>query len=145
MSEKGGMIMRCAYCGTEITNYPDNGICVNCGGQLPARPAGIRCPACGIYSTGNFCTHCGRSLNGSVPPVPPVQPGYSPVQPRMPYGSGVTCCPKCRSICLMPTTRGFSWGLAILGFFLIPVFGIFLGFCGSKKPRIQCANCGRKW
>jgi hypothetical protein len=28
---------------------------------------------------------------------------------------------------------------------LFPVFGILLGFCGHRKPRLQCAACKRKW
>ena len=142
--------MRCAYCGTQVTDYPDNGICVYCGGKLPERPAGVRCAACGTYSTGNFCVHCGRSLNGNLPPVQPVQtvvqPVYIPVQqPQVRYTPGINCCPKCKNTHLIHTKRGFSWGLGILWFFLIPGFGLLLGFCGSKKPRIQCANCGHKW
>ena len=146
--------MRCSYCGAEVTNYPDNGICVHCGGQLPERPAGTRCAVCGNYSVGNFCAHCGRNLNGSVPPAPPVQaaqsaqtvvqPVYIPVQ-HVASKPGINCCPKCHNTQIASTKRGFRWGLAILGFFLIPVFGILLGFCGSKKHRFVCRNCGYKW
>lgn len=140
--------MRCAYCGVEITNYPDNGICIHCGGKLPERSAGTRCPGCGTYSSGNFCTTCGRSLNGAVPPVQPVypqpQPVYIPVEP-MGYTAPRLACARCHSIQIVRVNRGFSWGLAILGFFLFPVFGIFLGFCGAKKPRLLCTKCRRKW
>lgn len=52
--------MRCSYCGVEITDYPESGICTHCGGKLPPRPVGIRCNACGAYSVGNFCSACGR-------------------------------------------------------------------------------------
>lgn len=108
--------MRCEYCDVEVTRYPDNGICVCCGGRLPPRPV----------------------LN-------PVQPVAIPQQRQIPLVPGVNCCPKCRSTHLVFEKRGFSWGIGILGFFLIPVFGILLGFCGSRKPRVKCTNCSNKW
>lgn len=138
--------MRCSYCGVEVTDYPSNGICVCCGGKLPARPVGIRCPGCGTYSSGNFCSVCGRNLNPSAPaqPVQPVvQQVYIPVQQPL-YRYDVSC-PKCHSTHIIRTKRGFRWGLGILGFFLIPGFGIFLGFCGSKQQILKCTSCGRKW
>lgn len=143
--------MRCAYCGVEVINYPDNGICVHCGGKLPERPSGTRCSNCGTYSSGNFCSACGRNLTGAASSVAPVQPVYAPVQPvyipvqQMPYSAPVHTCPKCRSTQVIAAKRGFSWGLGILGFFLIPVFGLLLGFCGSKKPRLKCTACNHKW
>lgn len=137
--------MHCAYCGVEVTNYPDNGICVHCGGKLPKRPAGTRCPGCGAYSSGNFCAACGRSLNGAAAPVQPVYaPVYIPV-PQGPLTLGVNCCPKCRSTEIIRTKRGFRWGLGILGFFLIPGFGLLLGFCGSRKLHMKCTSCRHKW
>lgn len=137
--------MRCSYCGVEIIDYPESGICVHCGGKLPERPAGIRCAACGTYSSGNFCSACGRNLTGAPQPVQaPVQPVYIPAQPQI-LKSGINCCPKCRSTQLLQKPRGFSWGLAILGFFLIPGFGLLLGFCGRKKMRMSCLACGHKW
>lgn len=139
--------MRCSYCGVEVVDYPASGICASCGGKLPAKPVGIRCPACGTYSSGNFCTTCGRNLNAAAAPVAPaqpVQPVYIPVQ-QVPLQPGINCCPDCHSTQITRKRRGFSWGIGILCFFLIPVFGIFLGFCGSKKIRMTCNSCGRKW
>ena len=142
--------MRCLYCEAEVTEYPDNGICACCGGQLPPRPAGQRCPDCGTYSTGNFCTVCGQSLHGS--PVPraaqpaPVQTVYVSVpQPQPVYAPGGICCPKCGSAQVIRAKRGFSWGWGIFGFFVLPVVGILLGFCGRRKPRLKCSGCGHKW
>lgn len=136
--------MHCVYCGVEVTNYPDNGICVHCGGKLPKRPAGTRCTGCGTYSSGNFCSACGRSLTGAAAPVQPaytpVQPVYIPVPP-MP----MHICPKCHSTQVIRTKRGFRWGLGLLGFFLLPFFGLFLGFCGSRKLRMKCTTCRHKW
>lgn len=112
--------MRCEYCDVEVTTYPDNGICVCCGGKLPPRPSEPVQPA-----------------------QPVVQQVYIPVQ-QMPYRPAVSC-PKCGRTQIIRTKRGFRWGLGILGFFLLPGFGIFLGFCGSKKQLLKCTACGRKW
>ena len=71
------MDMRCSYCGTEVTTYPDNGICTSCGGKLPERPAGIRCPGCGTYSSGNFCSACGRPMpEAAIEPEPEDEAEY---------------------------------------------------------------------
>lgn len=101
--------MRCEYCDVEVTQYPNNGICVCCGGKLPPKPS------------------------------------VTAVQQKVPFVSGINCCPKCRNTRLVFEKRGFSWGLAILGFFLIPVLGVLLGFCGSRSPRVKCTNCNHKW
>ena len=113
--------MRCEYCGVEVTQYPDSGLCNCCGGQLPPKPVAPQT----VYI--------------------PVQPVSPPQQSQIPFVPGVNCCPRCHNTRLIFEKRGFSWGLGILGFFLIPVFGILLGFCGSRKPRIRCVNCRHKW
>ena len=142
--------MKCDYCGSYVAEYPADGICPNCGGRLPDPPAGTRCPGCGTYSSGNFCTKCGRSLPGAPAPQPvytqPVhQPVYQPVRPVAAV-PGVNCCPKCQSRQLTYEKRGFSWGWGICGFFLIPVFGLLLGFCGSRKQKyLRCTACRHKW
>jgi len=113
--------MRCEYCDVEVTQYPANGVCVCCGGKLPPRPV--------------------------VKPLqtPQVQvPVYISVEPMGGTGPKLACA-KCHSTQIVRVNRGFSWGLAILGFFLIPGFGFLLGFCGSKKPRLLCTHCRHKW
>ena len=30
-------------------------------------------------------------------------------------------------------------------FLLLLIFGLLLGFCGSKKPRTKCLSCNHKW
>ena len=136
--------MRCEYCGVEVTEYPANGICVCCGGKLPERPDGIRCPQCGTFSFGKFCTGCGKHLTGMESAAAPVQSDCIPVQ-NTPLYAGVNCCPKCHSTWILWEKRGFSWGLTVLGFFLIPIFGLLLGFYGSKKSRGKCLSCDHKW
>ena len=113
--------MRCEYCDVEVTQYPVRGICPCCGGKLPPRPA--------------------------VKPVPPVQPVQTPVYIPVQTQPGYVpvACPKCHSLQIATVKRGFSWGLAILGFFLFPGFGFLLGFCGSKKSRLLCTHCHHKW
>lgn len=113
--------MRCLYCEVEVTTYPENGICQHCGGRLPPKPA------------------------APTPTPPPVQPIYVQPSHRGPLTAGVNCCPKCYSPEIIRKKRGFSWGLAILGFFLIPGFGLLLGFCGRNKLRGHCAKCGHRW
>jgi hypothetical protein len=136
------MIMRCVYCDVEVTDYPANGICPCCGGKLPECPVSTRCPGCGSHSSGNFCSVCGRSLKVTDPSANPIQPVYHPM-PQMPHTTHT--CPKCHSSQIIRAKRGFRWGLAVIGFFLIPGFGFLLGFCGSKQPRLKCADCNHKW
>lgn len=117
--------MRCEYCDCEVTTYPDDGICIHCGGKLPPKPVVPAAPA-------------------SAAPV--VQTVYIPVpQPQPVQSSTGIRCPKCSSDQVVSTNRGFSWGLALLGFFLIPGWGLLLGFIGRKKPRLHCSSCNRKW
>lgn len=113
--------MRCLYCEVEVTTYPENGICQHCGGRLPPKP---------------------------VPQQPvqsPVQTIYVQAPRRDSLTAGVNCCPKCHSTQIIRKKRGFSWGLGILGFFLLPVFGLLLGLCGRNKLRGHCNKCGHKW
>lgn len=119
--------MRCEYCDVEVTTYPDNGICIHCGAKLPPKPAA---PA--------------------APPAPEVRTVYIPVPqqvnaPEPSYAPRKTCCPKCGSTNLETVNRGFSWGWALFGFFLIPFWGLLLGFIGMRKTRLRCRSCSKKW
>ena len=116
--------MYCSYCGSNIVRYPDNGICPNCGGPLPPQPQ---------------------------PSQPPQQPQptiiYQVQQPvyQVPLQRGINCCGRCMSPNLTIRKKGFNWGYAILGFFFIPILGLFFGYCGSKKNVYTCRSCGFTW
>ena len=117
--------MRCEYCDCEVITYPDNGICIHCGGKLPPKPI-------------------------EAAPAPVVQTVYVPVSqpvsaPTVSQSTSGLRCHKCGSDQVVPIQRGFSWGLGILGFFLIPGWGLLLGFIGRKKKRLRCNSCKRKW
>ena len=121
--------MRCEYCDCEVITYPDDGICIHCGGKLPPKPAVPVAPA-----------SAAPVVQTVYIPVPQPQP-----QPQTTYSRPLIRCPKCNSDQVSTVNRGFSWGLAILGFFLIPGWGLLLGFIGRKKPRLRCSSCKRKW
>ena len=117
--------MRCEYCDCEVTTYPDNGICVHCGGKLPPKPVQMQ-PSAQVQPLVQRVEHVHHVHHVALVP-------------------GVNCCPKCRSNLLVHAKRGFRWGLGIFGFFLIPFFGLLLGFIGSGKPCLRCNACGHKW
>ena len=119
--------MRCLYCDSFITDYPANGLCPNCCGKLPPPPPPVQPIVQPVY----------------VQPV--YQPVYQPVRPVAAV-PGVNCCPKCKGLQLTYEKRGFSWILGIFGFFMIPVFGLLLGFCGRNKQKyLRCNTCRHKW
>ena len=134
--------MRCLYCESEISKRPLSGICPNCGGNLPKvfsqEESPLReCTACGRKSHSAYCPDCGRSLT-HTPPSPPPN-AHTPIVP------GRTCCARCYSRDITFKKRGFSWGVGILGFILLPPFGVLLGFIGAKKLRFRCHHCSHKW
>lgn len=118
--------MYCAYCNSHISRYPDTGICPNCGGPLPPKPQQPQ-----------------QVQSVQAPTI--IYQVQAPVHSQVPLQRGVNCCGRCLSINLASRKVGFRWGLAILGFFLLPFFGLFLGFCGSKKRIYTCRNCGFTW
>ena len=105
----------------------------------------MRCEYCDVevttYPENGICVCCGAKL----PPKPAVPPVHTTVQPQTVPTPGANHCPKCNSPHIAPTIRGFSWGLGILGFFLVPFWGLLLGFLGRKSVRMKCTSCGRKW
>lgn len=127
--------MFCAYCDSYIAQAPDNGICPHCGAPLPK-------PEPSSWASRAAQTAPPPQTHQSVPPVyqqPPQVVYQAPLQP------GINSCGRCNSRFITFKKRGFSIGLGILGFFLLPVFGVFLGFCGSKTLLYRCQTCGHKW
>ena len=118
--------MRCAYCDSYISPYPADGICPNCGAKLPPPPPQPQRPVI--------------TRQVPTPPAYRARPVY-----RAPMVPGVNCCAHCMSQRITARRRGFSWGWGIFWFFIIPVFGIFLGFCGADKQICTCQSCGHKW
>ena len=107
--------MRCLYCEVEVTEYPSTGICPRCGAKLPPKP---------------------------------VQTDPQPNQPSISQGplyAGKDCCPKCHSSQIIFAKRGFRWGLALIGFLCFSLFGLPMGFIGSKHIWGTCSACGHKW
>lgn len=110
--------MRCEYCDVEVVAYPESGLCACCGAKLPPRPVAA--------------------------PVPPVNTLPVEDSPFL-FDPAPLRCPYCQSTQIQTQSRGFSWGLAILGLFLFSLLGLLMGFIGSKKTRCYCSHCGRKW
>lgn len=54
-------------------------------------------------------------------------------------------CPKCSSEQLTADRKGFGVGKALVGAFLTGGVGLLAGVIGSKKVRITCLKCGKKW
>lgn len=154
----------CPYCDTQL--QPDcDGTCPNCGGVIPLelRPqpthqvsqiTGHFCPDCGTQTESNFCPNCGRNLQSINNAVSPQTGTKQKIRITI-NGSDassihsikirIPSCPRCHSTDLAQTRRGFSWGVGILGFFLIPFFGLFLGFIGADKKKCTCRNCNYYW
>lgn len=118
--------MQCEYCDSIITAPPQSGICPHCGAKLPANAPTWIPPA---------------------PVTPPPQIIYQ-VQPpvyQQPLIPGIHYCGRCNSRAITFKKRGFSWGWGIFWAFIIPFFGIFLGFAGRNTLLYRCQTCGHKW
>ena len=115
--------MICPYCNQPV----DTKVCPYCGAvqQLPEQPAQER-PQAPVNINVTF----------SAPDMPKF-PGMS--------GMFAPVCPRCGSRDAYSRRRGFRWGLAIFGFFLIPVWGLLLGFIGSRKTIRYCPHCKKKF
>lgn len=109
--------MQCEYCGSFITPYPANGICPNCCAVLPPDDT----------------------------PKPAPQPPQRQPQPVYTAVPGLHCCPRCGAGTITSRKRGFRWGLAVLGLFLLPPFGLLFGLIGRKTILFRCKNCAYKW
>lgn len=109
--------MKCDYCDSYIPQYPANGTCPNCGAALPVPPT----PA------------------ASQTPATVVIRQAAPAQP------GITCCPRCHSQSIHFQKRGFRWGRALLGLFLLPPFGLLFGLIGRNALRYTCHTCSYRW
>ena len=109
------------------------------------------CPYCEQEVNTQFCPHCGARQE--LPKQPP-QEQITPEVPQTPVNVNVTfavpesfthVCPRCGSRDAYSRRRGFRWGLALLGFFLIPGWGLLLGCLGSKKTVLYCPHCKKKF
>ena len=109
--------MKCEFCGSYIKSDPHGGNCPNCGAVLPARPS-EPAPATVVI----------RQPYAAVPPQP-----------------GITCCPRCYSTGIRFKKQGFRWGLALLGLFLLPPFGLLFGLIGRNDLRYSCSACSYRW
>lgn len=58
--------------------------------------------------------------------------------------SPVTC-PKCNSTQITADRKGYGWGKAVGGGFLLGPVGLLGGFIGSRKVLITCLKCGNQW
>lgn len=107
------------------------------------------CPYCNQPVDTNVCPYCGAVQQKPEQPTKaePAQvqpaPVFAPVHIHMGY-EATPACRYCASRQFISRRRGFSWGWGILGFFLIPVFGLLLGFIGSGKIIYRCSRCNRK-
>lgn len=132
--------MICPYCEQEVnTRY-----CPHCGAlqELPKQPSleqsTQKVPQAPVNINVTFSAP-------EMPPMPSIPP--MPGMPNIPNVSGffAPVCPRCGSRETYSRRRGYRWGLAILGFFLIPVWGLLLGFIGSRKTVQYCPHCKKKF
>ena len=106
----------------------------------------MRCEYCGSfirpYPANGICPNCNAVLPPDDTPKPTQQPQPQPVYTAVP---GLHCCPRCGSQDMLRKQRGFRWGLAILGLFLLPPFGLLFGLIGRKTILFRCKSCAYKW
>jgi hypothetical protein len=66
--------------------------------------------------------------------------------PRLnPDGSTPICCPKCGSMSLNASKKGFGAGKAAVGALLLGPLGLAAGAIGSGDVTITCLKCGKQW
>lgn len=117
--------MTCQYCDSRVDTVPENYICPFCGAPLPRQS--------------------GSDWASRITQPAPQNPPAPQVVYQVPLQPSINCCGRCMSRDITFRKRGFSWGWGIFWFFMIPVFGIFLGFVGSGKVIGRCRSCGHKW
>ena len=103
----------------------------------------MHCPYCGRLVNSKFCPYCGAEQK--QPETVPLEPSTvaAPVHIHMDSGT-VPVCQNCGGRQFISRRRGFHWGWGILGFFLIPVVGLLLGFIGSGKIIYRCSRCNKR-
>lgn len=84
----------------------------------------VKCKSCGkeVSKTAPTCPQCGETA-----------PGLH-IQ-----------CPKCESMNIAPSQKGFGLGKAAVGGLLLGPVGLLGGMIGRKKVEMVCQACGNKW
>ena len=87
-------------------------------------PSLISCKACNrdVSHVADLCPHCGIELPG--------------VKIR---------CPRCNSINISSSKKGYGIGTAAAGLYLLGPVGLLGGLIGKDGIRLQCKDCGKKW
>jgi predicted RNA-binding Zn-ribbon protein involved in translation (DUF1610 family) len=116
-----------------------------------------RCPSCDapLRITANRCPRCESDVSISNEEVPvsdwlppgaskPVE-GYAVGAKASGTESSACACPKCGSISIHASKKGFGAGKGLAGGLLFGFLGVLAGFIGSKELDLRCMSCGHKW
>lgn len=95
-----------------------------------------------IYQALQQIVSCNLEPNAPQPRLCFAQMQSAPVP--MEAVRALNICSHCGRGELLTVRRGYRWGLGLLGFFLLPVFGLLLGFIGADKTHRECAHCGKR-
>lgn len=84
----------------------------------------VKCKTCDkeVSKTAPTCPHCGENL-----------PGLH------------VKCPKCSSMSISTSQKGFGKKKAAAGFILFGPIGLLGGMLGGKKVELVCQRWGHKW
>lgn len=58
---------------------------------------------------------------------------------------GIACCPRCGSSSITANKKGFGIRKAALGGLIVGPIGLLAGGLGSRKLKVTCLNCGKKF